>query len=482
MIIALRFLRNHWGKALGLLAVAGFLYVVWWALPVRPQMSRHMGAGFSFVGFADDRNSLFIRKVGSEPSADRPVVALDANTGQERATFFGEKQQLERLEISPDGRWIAALLDNKPRQLKILDVATGLEVATLPAMDANWFQELRFQFAPDSRTLAFTTSTRDRSDVVLWDLETRQKRAELPDQEGPLAFARDSRTLATTSMRLGKDKRFWITISLWECSTGRLLRELQSANLMHSELAIAFDKDAKSVGAFGVIGADFKHRLDYIADDLESTHQLIIWDETTGSETQSRVGPWNWQDDMLAANRLMTDWYLLRREEGQVTLLEPMSGHEKAKVSVVGPYLRSIHSCLAFIGDKYDVSISSNGRILLVEQISYADPNPVVEWLAEKLFLKSSESVRRYHTELRFVDMATGISLAAIQNAARDYALSPDGGRLATLTDDDFLCIWDIPPRKPVGWFLAIAAGLVALWAAAVWRSSWRRRRLAGTT
>src|SRR5262249_42885689 len=154
---------------------------------------------------------------------------------------------------------------------------------------------------------------------------------------------------------------------------------------------------------------------------------------------------------------------------------DPVTGEEKATVSVTGPYGRSINSCMAFIGDQYDLSTSRNGQVLLVEQLSYPELHPVWAWLMEKLAI-SDNHFRRSHSELKFFDMATGKSLGAIANAGRFYELSPDGHRLAALNDDDCLCIWDIPPRKPVGWFLAIAAGMLALWAAAVWRSSWRRR------
>jgi WD40 repeat protein len=494
MTIARRFLRNHWGKALTLLTLAAALGAVWWVLPVRPRVSRHMGTSFSFVGFADDGQTLFIRKTGSKPSGtDKnfvysfdcgPVVVLDANTGQERASFFNENQQLERLEISPDGRWIAALLDNKLRQLKVLEVASGLEVASLPAVDENSFQRMEFQFAPDSRTLAFTVATQGRSHIVLWDLETRQKRTELPSQKGPLAFAPDSRTLATTAMRIDRDKQFRTTISLWECSTGRLLRELPAVNLLApdllvSELALAFNKDAKTIGVFGMIGTQPSNALDATHDDLEHTHQLIIWDVGTGSEALSLVGPWNWHDNMLAAtNRPLNGWCLLRPDDGRATLLDPVTGEEKATVLVTGPYRRSMHSCMAFIGDQYDLSTARNGQVLLVEQLSYPELHPAWAWLAEKLALPDS-LIQRSHYELKFLDLVTGKSLGAIANGGRRYALSPDGRRLAALNDDDCLCIWDIPPRKPLGWFLGLAGLSLMLTLGGFWWQARRRKRQA---
>ncbi len=229
---AMRRLRLHYGKLAAAVLLAVTLSLLWWALPVRPSVSCHLGSAFSCVGFADDGRMLFIKKKDCKPSKTEKfvsyipgsVIVLDPNTGVECATLFSDNQALERVEISPNGRWLAALLERTPRKLKVLEVATGVEVASLPAIQKESVRRMEFQFAPDSRTLAFTMETEDRSQVVLWDLETRQKWAEFPGQEGPLVFGPDSRTIATTEIHLDLQNDIWSTISVWDCSTCLLVR------------------------------------------------------------------------------------------------------------------------------------------------------------------------------------------------------------------------------------------------------------------
>src|SRR6516165_3452668 len=83
MIIARRFLRNHWGKALGLLAIGGFLTVVWWALPVQPRISWTLMEPNRIVGFAVGGQCLVIQNelstVGRRTLG--PLIWLDVERG-----------------------------------------------------------------------------------------------------------------------------------------------------------------------------------------------------------------------------------------------------------------------------------------------------------------------------------------------------------------------------------------------------------------
>ncbi len=50
---------------------------------------------------------------------------------------------------------------------------------------------------------------------------------------------------------------------------------------------------------------------------------------------------------------------------------------------------------------------------------------------------------------------------------------------MATMNGDERLEIWDIPPRKPLGWFLALASLLLLLTLGGFWWQARRRKRQA---
>jgi hypothetical protein len=74
------------------------------------------------------------------------------------------------------------------------------------------------------------------------------------------------------------------------------------------------------------------------------------------------------------------------------------------------------------------------------------------------------------------MDTATGARLLTLRPPKQAWrAYSPDGRSFAALDTAGNIAIWDLPPRKPLGWF-ALAAGVLALPIA--WLARRRVRRL----
>jgi WD40 repeat protein len=57
---------------------------------------------------------------------------------------------------------------------------------------------------------------------------------------------------------------------------------------------------------------------------------------------------------------------------------------------------------------------------------------------------------------LQIIDVETGQEVARLPESLENIALSPDG-RAAAVVGKDEIHIWDIPPRKPFGWFILTA-------------------------
>ena len=84
---------------------------------------------------------------------------------------------------------------------------------------------------------------------------------------------------------------------------------------------------------------------------------------------------------------------------------------------------------------------------------------------------------------MRFWDLATGHELTTIRGTRdiygdrQSWSFAPNGRVMATRNGDEWLEIWDIPPRKPLGWFLGLAGILLLLTLGGFWWQARRRKR-----
>jgi RNA polymerase sigma factor (sigma-70 family) len=98
--------------------------------------------------------------------------------------------------LSPDGKVLATSSGKKSGQVRVWDIETGIELATLPV---NKFTVRALAFSPDGKTLATAVDPGDKHGGLLyWDMSTRKIRAQTAE-EAPailLEFARDGRFLS----------------------------------------------------------------------------------------------------------------------------------------------------------------------------------------------------------------------------------------------------------------------------------------------
>src|SRR5262249_14465589 len=78
----------------------------------------------------------------------------------------------------------------------------------------------------------------------------------------------------------------------------------------------------------------------------------------------------------------------------------------------------------------------------------------VREWIGS--VLPRLVDLRESRPLVRLWDTSTGEELPALRNCKGKFLFAPDSGTLAVQGEDGSIQLWDLPPRKPLGFALAL--------------------------
>jgi hypothetical protein len=189
---------------------------------------------------------------------DKTVKLFAVASAREVGVLKGSKHPITSLAFAPNGHLLAAGgSGNKGGEIKVWNVHTHVEVATLPG---NGNGTLSVAFGHDSRTLA--SAGKDNA-IKIWDVASRQLKQTLTGhtaQVNSVAFSPDGLTLASG----GKD----LTVRLWDPVSGVERRTLLG---MGAEVrAVAFSPDGKTLAA--------------------ADHSVRLWDLATGTPLGTFMG------------------------------------------------------------------------------------------------------------------------------------------------------------------------------------------------
>jgi WD40 repeat protein len=178
----------------------------------------------------------------------------------------GQREFLQKLDISPDGQVIIGVSLNGPA--RFWD-SNGRRLATYP-QDA-----LSFAFSPDGKTLAYANA----DGVILWDRAAQKRRTKLEVEEDrarvlrlqgmPVAFSADSRYLAASWA--GK-------VVVWEVASAKELLSFSDGGVTGGGIIRA----ARRILCFGPDGKSL----------VEFSENAVVrmWDLESGKEKLSEVG------------------------------------------------------------------------------------------------------------------------------------------------------------------------------------------------
>ena len=435
------------------------------------------------------------------------VWAYEGAGWKERFALKGHTGVPRSLSFSPDGKLVATAA----REVKLWDVATGTEIATIQARNG---QVTDLKFSPDGKTLA--TAGDDRY-VRLWDVETRKERVRYPhiSPVSRLAYSKDGAHLASACADG--------TVHIWD-----LNERVESPELRHpGGVASASFADGETLITLGACKARAwnamtgkelpppKGPTDLLAlspdrataaSAMQAT--VTLWDARTGRERGQVQIPLSEVSGSLylkkisfsADGKLLAAWNPASDGSHAVGLFEVES--QRLRV-VLNPYPKfDVYrpKCVAFSPDSKTLAVGyQHWWVLLYDTAT----GKLKQWFTQEREALGTISALAYSADgrtlaagtergtVRLWDHAAGqlvVILKGHTDAVRSIAFSPDGKTVATASDDATVRLWDaftgqerltltghsgpvsVVTFSPNGQFLVSAGadGLVKVWPAAM--------------
>jgi WD40 repeat protein len=385
--------------------------------------ARRIDCHASVSAVSPDSKTIAVCSHLNDKGARGTVIRLfDLATGKQRKQFsLGGEDSFYSLAFSPEGKKLACGLSDSSR---VLDCATGRVLYRLPD------RPLALSFSPDGKTLAASTGNRLR----FWDAATGKERLTLPEGLGftpAIAVSPDGKVLAAGD---------WMdqAVSVWDASTGRLLRRLPLKGEKRYVRNVAFSGDGKTLVACQGMGF------------------LQFWDVTTGKERRSLqlTDPSHPNKDhmyfyqlQLSADgkHLSTLERVLRDESTRVGVWELATGKLLHRQFVREKVLQG-----AWSADGKTVALSRSADLKL-QDVETGDVRSLASGGPYSPPLASPDgrllaAVERKGT-VRVYERASGKLVTTLTHSPRHLCLAPDDRTLVTC-DERSIRVWDLATGK----------------------------------
>jgi hypothetical protein len=437
-------------------ASAVVLACLWFALPASPRFVWTLCPGVQPVGFSPD-GQILVTKDGPPALFSKAPRLWNVATGVELARLEDPCNgrlaiQSFGFEISANNRWAAF---NAGPLIYVFDVTTGKEVFR---GDIVW---KAFGFARTGDLLVCEVDKGCSRGILCWDLSREEEVCFLPDQHGPLRISNDGVRLAAFDPANEE-------LTVWKLFDGS--RECKFNNVKKKPWFTAFSLDQRTMLAIDV---ENWFEREYTAKG--NHYRLTLFDLRTGE--RRTIDRWEnlygIQPGLPSRGPILYESNYTSKSPWvcRARMIEPFSWRECGSLTIESrpEYLVEWPSFshrvpLAYrTKEQFDfprLHVSPDGRVLLRPgHKNRSTPWPLC--LLPRWMPGSDWSIPHYYT-LTWFDTATGEQICNLKGNCLDPLFSPDGQTLVARGDDQCsLYFWDVPPRKPLGWYILGSAILI---------------------
>jgi WD40 repeat protein len=426
-------------------------WVIVWFVPVQPRFvipahDLETETSEYLMGFSPDGRAIV---TAVEPDANEPgqfYRLWDVNTGR----CLGAVGSADKT-ILPNVVYLSQrdLVDEVVFPIKpyidssyiLFDLASGRETATIEVKREEDL-ETHLCFSPDGKTLAYSKYWNHEGELQLLDAATGRVRVHFKGKDygyfHELIFSHDGKTFLTTVIKTNPDGKLAddAKVLVLDTATGEISRTFNHDWVRVRHPALSHDGRTLAIN----------RRMDHRAMDI----RVELWDLTTGKQKGSFKAE-EFFDEFLPDGKGFVTW-----NQDRVRFCDANSGKEFAVTDVspasYGPKSGGLNNPVPIPGT----------HLLAVPSGNDWEAGFFLQWCARLLGVRNlGKRKLESQSQLAILDTETGHKVAAIKLPTVDGAISPDGKTLAVPIieyEASTIELWDIPPRKPLGWVLGVLA------------------------